>query len=576
MGYGAAMERPWLRQYEAGVPATLSYPDIPLSQFLIDSASRHPDRTALEFYGRRISYRQLNTLTDRFAQALIRLGIRKGERVALMLPNCPQTVIGYFGVLKAGAWVVATNPLYVGTEVAHQVTDAGAETILALDQFYPRIEEVRTRTPLKRIILTRVSDYLPWLKRLLYPLKARRQGQWVDVKRVPPLYDFCALLQAAPAEPPSVPVSADDIALLQYTGGTTGVPKGAMLTHRNLVANAIQCRRWLQGMRDGVEVFLGVLPFFHIYGMTTCQNLAFLIGGTIVLLPRFQPDEVLKTIAAHRATAFPGIPAMYMALINHQKVGEYDLTSTRFCISGAGPLFAEVQERFEKLTGARLIEGYGLTEAGPVTHCNPIVGQRRARCIGLPVPDTDARVVDPETGHPVAAPEDGGELQVRGPQVMKGYWNQEAETAAVLRDGWLSTGDMVRMDKDGFFFILDRKKDMIKSGGLNVYPREVDECLCAHPKVKEACVVGIPQDLRGEKIKAFVVLKEGVSATSTELLEYCRQRLAKFKVPKQVEFRTELPKTLVGKVLRRKLLEEELQRAAVRTGVTSAGSEDEP
>ena len=576
MGYGAVMERPWLRQYEAGVPATLSYPDILLPQFLIDSARRYPNRTALEFYGRRISYRQLNTLTDRFAQALVRLGVRKGERVALMLPNCPQAVIAYLGALKAGAWVVATNPLYVGTEIAHQVTDACAETMIALDQFYPRIEEVRTRTPLKRIILTRVSDYLPWLKRLLYPIKARRQGQWVDVKRVPPLYDFCALLQAAPAEPPSVPVSADDIALLQYTGGTTGVPKGAMLTHRNLVANAIQCLRWLQGMRDGEEVFLGVLPFFHIYGMTTCQNLATMLGGTIILLPRFQPDEVLRAIAARRVTVFPGIPAMYMALANHPRAGDYDLISLQLCVSGAGPLYAEVQDRFEKLTRARLIEGYGLTEAGPVTHCNPVVGRRHSRCIGLPLPDTEARVVDPETGTPVAAPEDGGELQVRGPQVMKGYWNQEAETAAVLGDGWLSTGDMVRMDEDGFFFILDRKKDMIKSGGLNVYPREVDECLCAHPKVKEACVVGIPQDLRGEKIKAFVVLKEGESATSTEILEYCRQRLAKFKVPKQVEFRTELPKTLVGKVLRRKLLEEEVKRAAPGTGVTSTRSEDEP
>jgi len=570
------MERPWLRQYEAGVPATLSYPDIPLPQFLIDSAIRYPERTALEFYGRRITYRQLNTLTDRFAQALVRLGVRKSDRVALMMPNCPQAVIGYFGALKAGAWVVAINPLYLGPEVEHQVTDAGAETMIALDLFYGRVEEVRTRTPLKRIILTRVSDYLPWLKRVLYPIKARRRGQWLDVQRVPPLYDFCALLQAAPAKPPSVRVSADDIALLQYTGGTTGVPKGAMLTHRNLVANAIQCLRWMQGLRDGEEVFLGVLPFFHIYGMTTCQNLATMLGGTIILLPRFQVDEALKAIVAHRVTVFPGIPAMYMALANHPRVGDCDLTHLRLCVSGAGPLSAEAQDRFEKLTGARLIEGYGLTEAGPVTHCNPIVGQRHSRCIGLPLPDTEARVVDPETGNSVADPEHGGELQVKGPQVMKGYWRQEVETAAVLRDGWLSTGDLVRMDKDGFFFILDRKKDMIKSGGMNVYPREVDECLCGHPKVKEACVIGIPQDMRGEKIKAFVVLKEGVSATSTEILEYCRQRLAKFKVPKSVEFRADLPKTLIGKVLRRKLLEEELKRAVLGTGVASADSKNEP
>jgi long-chain acyl-CoA synthetase len=308
-------------------------------------------------------------------------------------------------------------------------------------------------------------------------------------------------------------------------------------------------------------VFLGVLPFFHVYGMTTTQNLAIYLGAALVLLPRFQVDEVLKALVAHRVTAFPGIPAMYMAVTNHRKAAEHNLTSIRFCISGAGPLFAEVQDRFEKLTGGRLIEGYGLTEASPVTHCNPIVGQRRSRCIGLPVPDTDARVVDFETGRGVLPAGEEGELQVKGPQVMRGYWNQRSETESVLKDGWLSTGDLVRMDEEGFFYILDRKKDMIKSGGLNVYPREVDECLCRHPKVKEACVVGVPQELRGEKIKAFVVLKDGEQATAAELLEHCRCHLAQFKVPKQVEFRKELPKTLVGKVLRRVLLDEELKRS---------------
>jgi long-chain acyl-CoA synthetase len=566
------MERPWLTQYEAEVPATLSYPDIPVHQFLIDSAQRSPDRTALEFYGRRLSYRQLDVLTDRFAAALLYLGVQKGDRVALMLPNVPQAVIGYFGALKAGACVVQTNPLYVGAEIAHQVTDSGAETIVALDQFYPRIKEVMDQTPLKRVILTNVRDYLPWLKRLLYPLKARRQGQWIDVKKVPPLYDFPGLVKTAPAAPSPKDVSPDDLALLQYTGGTTGVPKGAMLTHRNLVANAIQCRRWLQGFREGEEVFLGVLPFFHVYGLTACQNLAIYLGATIVLLPRFQVNEVLRAIVTHRVTALPGIPAMYLALNNHPKVAEHDLTSIRYCISGAGPLYAEVQERFEKLTGACLVEGYGLTEASPVTHCNPVVGQRRSRCIGLPVPDTDARLVDADAGRPVAVGEIG-ELQVKGPQVMRGYWNKEAETATVLRDGWLSTGDLACMDADGFFSIQDRKKDMIKSGGENVYPREVDECLCQHPKVKEACVIGIPQELRGEKIKAFVVLKEGEQATPAEILDHCRRHLAQFKVPKQVEFRQELPKTLVGKVLRRVLLDEELKRVAAR-GLNDAAPDE--
>ena len=553
------MDRPWLRQYEAGVPATLTCPEIPVQQFLRDSARRYPHRPAIEFYGRTVSYRQLDNLTDRLAGALAQLGVQKGDRVAIMLPNIPQTLIGYFGTLKAGAVVVQTNPLYVAAEIAHQVADAGAETILALDQFYPKIHEAMPQTPLKRVILTGVRDYLPWLKRLLYPLKARTQST-APPHWNPPLYKLAALLRTSSGDIAGRDGAPDDIAILQYTGGTTGVPKGVMLTHRNLVANAVQCRRWLYGLREGEEVFLGVLPFFHVYGLTACQNLATFLGATMVLLPRFQADEVLKTITARRITAFPGIPAMYLAVNNHPHVTRYDLTSVRLCISGAGPLYAEIQDRFEKLTGARVVEGYGLTEAAPVTHCNPVVGARHSRCIGLPLSDTDARVLDPDSGG-LLGPGQVGELQVRGPQVMRGYWRDEDETAAVLKDGWLSTGDMVTMNEDGFFFIQDRKKDMIKTAGENVYPREIDECLLQHPKVKEACAIGIPQELRGEKIKAFVVLKEGEQATVPEILEHCRQRLARFKVPKQVEFRKELPKTLIGKVLRRALLEEELKRS---------------
>jgi long-chain acyl-CoA synthetase len=554
------MERPWLKHYEAGLPANLSYPDIPLHQVLTESARRYPDRPALEFYGRCLTYRELEDLTARFATALIQFGIQKGERVAIMLPNMPQTLIAYFGILKAGACVVQVNPLYVAREVVEQLRDSGAETIVALDQFYARIQEAMPQTMLKRVILTKVRDYLPWLKRVLYPLKAWRQGQALEIKRIPPIYDFRALLKAVRSPSPAPEVSPSDLALLQYTGGTTGAPKGAMLTHRNLVANAMQCRYWLGGLLEGTEVFLGVLPLFHVYGMSTCQNLAILLGAKIVLLPRFQADEVLTAIVTHRVTAFPGIPAMYLALNNHPKVGQYDLRSVRFCISGAGPLFADVQARFEKLTGSYVVEGYGLTEASPVTHCNPIVGQRRSRSIGLPVSDTDARLVDLESGIPVTDPETVGELQIKGPQVMRGYWNNETETAAVFKDGWLCTGDLASMDRDGFFYIQDRKKDMIKSGGMNVYPREVDECLCEHPKVKDACVIGIPEELRGERIKAFVVLKDGERATTNELLEHCRKRLAKFKMPKQIEFRKELPKTVVGKVLRRVLLAEELTR----------------
>jgi long-chain acyl-CoA synthetase len=363
-------------------------------------------------------------------------------------------------------------------------------------------------------------------------------------------------------DPPSVHVGQDDIALLQYTGGTTGIPKGVVLSHRNLVGNVWQCRHWMPSLRAGEEVFLGVLPFFHVYGMSACQNLAVAVGASLVLLPRFQVAEVMKTITRERVTVFPGIPAMYQAINNHQPTGRDNLRSVKLCISGAGPLPSSVQEQFESLTGARLVEGYGLTEAAPVTHANPIdggTGSRRQRSIGLPLPDTEARIMDMETGERELPVGEIGELAVRGPQVMRGYWMQEDETKKILRNGWLFTGDLARMDADGFFYIVDRKKDMIKSGGENVYPREVDEVLLRHPKVRDAVVVGLPRGLRGELIKAYVVLKEGEQATAAEILEHCRQDLAKFKVPKRVEFRKELPKTLVGKVLRRVLLEEELR-----------------
>ncbi|HZS11646.1 MAG TPA: long-chain fatty acid--CoA ligase, partial [Nitrospirales bacterium] len=362
-------------------------------------------------------------------------------------------------------------------------------------------------------------------------------------------------------------VRPDEVALLQYTGGTTGVPKGVVLTHRNLIANAWQARHWMPSLREGTERFLAVLPFFHVYGLSACQNLAISIGASMTLLPRFAVGEVLDAIARDRITVFPGIPAMYAAINQHHRADRTNLRSIRLCISGAGPLHPAVQERFESLTGAHLVEGYGLTEASPVTHVNPILGgtgERRKKSIGLPLADTDARIVDLETGERELPIGEIGELIVRGPQVMQGYLNRDEETKQVLRHGWLHTGDMARMDADGYFYIEDRKKDMIKSGGENVYPREVEEVLYRHAKVKEAVVAGIPLGIRGELIKAYVVLKDGERATSAELLEHCRQSLAKFKVPRKIEFRTELPKTLVGKVLRRVLVEEELTRMAAR------------
>jgi long-chain acyl-CoA synthetase len=552
--------------YEPGIPATLQYPAVPLHHLLAASAATYSTRPALDFYGRRVTYRELDRAANRFANALAGLGVRKGDRVAVMLPNVPQAVIAYYGALKLGAVVVQVNPLYVEREIEQQVRDAGARVLVALDLFYPRIEAVRTSAGLEAVIVTSVRDALPWYLAWLYPLKAWREGTNVSVPKVPPVYDFQSLVASAREEVPRVEVGPDDLALLQYTGGTTGVPKGVMLTHRNLVANTLQCRAWMPSLRDGAEVFLGVIPFFHVYGMTACMNLAIATGGLIVLLPRFATKDVLRAIVKSRATIFMGVQAMYVAINNFPDVRRYNLSSIRICISGAGPLHVEVQDRFEALTGGKVVEGFGLSEASPVTHVNPIFGRRKKGTIGLPLPDTEAKVMDVESGTREMPMGEAGELVIRGPQIMSGYWRRPDETAGVLRNGWLHTGDIATLDAEGYFTIVDRKKDMIKTKGENVYPRDIEEVLFRHPKVKDAVVVGVPDEFMGEMIKAYVVLRDGETATEEEIVAYCARELAKFKVPKAVEFRQELPRTMVGKVLRRVLLEEELKKRHARVG----------
>jgi long-chain acyl-CoA synthetase len=555
------MQRSWVCRYDPGVPSTCGYPDWTVPDLLRCSAAKFPNSIALLFYGRRIRFDELDDLTTRFALSLRSLGVGPGDRVALMLPNIPQAVIGYYGALKAGAIVVPTNPLYVSRELETQLVDSGSETIVALDLFYPRIQAVREQTPLKRVILTSIADFLPPVRRLLYPVKARLTRRWVSIRKEPPLYDFLQLLQLVPAGSPEEPMrpapTPNDVAMLQYTGGTTGTPKGVMLSHRNVVVNTWQCRVWVPDFAEGREVFLGVIPFFHVYGLSTCQNLAIMTGSALVLLPRFQVTDVLEAIHRRRVTVFSGIPMMFMRIGEFPKAHRYDLRSLRVCLSGASPLHAAVQDRFERLTGVKISEGYGLTEASPVTHCNPIYGERPRGSMGVPFPDTDTCIVDPETGEPTLPNGEAGELLVRGPQVMQGYWNKEEETRAVLRNGWLYTGDIVRQDEAGFFFLVDRKKDMIKSRGENVYPREVEEVLFRHPAVRDTAVIGIPHCQYGEAVKAFVVLKAEQIATEQELIAYCRQSLAAFKVPSTVVFREELPRTLVGKVLRRALRDEE-------------------
>lgn len=549
--------RIWLKEYPAEVPHSYDYPRKNIATFLIDSASAYPDNVALDFLGKKMTYRALLEEARRFANALPGLGIRKGDRVAVMLPNCPQAVIAYFGTLMAGGVVVMTNPLYVPRELEHQLSDSGARVIVTLDLLLARVRQSTEKKPLDRIVVTSIQDGLPFPKNVLYGLKLKKEGKAVRVAYDETVLSFRELLKRSSPEPVLADVDAErDLALVQYTGGTTGLAKGVMLTHYNLVANTIQSRLWCYKSRDGRERMLAALPFFHVFGLTVLLNLGIYAGNTLLLLPRFEIDQVLRTIKKKKPTQFPGAPTMYVAVINHPKIGRYDLSSINFCISGAAPLPRYVQERFEELTGGKLIEGYGLTEASPVTHANNIWELRKNGSIGLPFPDTEARYVDPETFEDVPVGQIG-ELAIRGPQVMQGYWNRPDETARAIRDGWLLTGDMGKQDEDGFCYVVDRLKDLIIAGGYNVYPREVEEVLYEHPDVEEASVAGVVDPYRGETVKAYVVLRPGAAADEEKLKLWCREKLAAYKAPKLYEFRESLPKTMSGKVLRRQLVDED-------------------
>lgn len=554
---------PWKDLYPKQVPVSLDYPNQPLGYFLQESARNYPDHTAVLFMGKALSYKQILHEAYRFSNVLESLGLQKGDRVGIMLPNSPQSIIAYYGALFAGAVVVQFNPLYMEREIHHQVADAELRVLLCLDLIFEKVEKAVQGTSLEKLLVTSLKDYLPFPKNMLYPLKLRKDGQFVDVPYGEKVLSLSKLMKSASEKPIQVEVDPhEDLALLQYTGGTTGLSKGVMLTHENLVSNTYQAMRWMYKCQPGKEVVLCALPFFHVYGMTVGMNLAIMLAAKMIVLPRFQPADVLNTIEKERPTLFPGAPTMYIALLNHPDLKKYDLSSIEACISGSAALPYDVQEKFEAVTGGKLVEGYGLTEASPVTHCNPIWENRKNGTIGFPWPNTIAKVVDPETLQEVETGKPG-ELIVKGPQVMKGYWNRPTETADVLRDGWLLTGDIATMDENGYFYIVDRKKHMIIAGGYNIYPRQVEEVLFEHPAVQEAAVLGVPDPYRGETVKAFIVLKEGQSVTESELNSFCRERLAAYKVPSMYEFRTELPKTMVGKVLKRALQEESNQASTV-------------
>jgi len=556
------MEKPWLKSYEPEVPPSIKYPERPVDANLTESARKYPNAIATIFMGANLTYAQLDDMANRFAAALQQLGVKKGDRVAIYLANSPQYPIAYYGALRAGAIVVPFNPLYAAPEVEHQLQDSGAQTILCMSRFYPIVKKVRANTALKQVIVTNIKEYFPPVLKLLFTLaKEKHEGDRQDISGDANTYWLQDLLSKAPPKPTPVEVKPSDTAVFLYTGGTTGVPKGAELAHSSVMANAVMCKHWVHDCKEGAEVILTALPLYHSYGMTTCMNLGVYAAAAMLLIPNPRDLKTLmENINKHHPTLFPGVPTMYVAFNNFPDLAKYNVKSIRACLSGAAGLPVEVQTRFQEITGARLVEGYGLSEASPVTHANPIYGNNKIGTIGVPWPDTDSKIMDLETGTKEMPQGEIGELVVRGPQVMKGYWNMPEETKGVLREGWLHTGDIAKMDADGYFQIVDRKKDMIIAGGFNIYPRDVEEVLYQNPKVKEVVVAGIPDPYRGETVKAYIILKEGETATEQEIIDFCKGKMAKYKVPTSVEFRTELPKTIVGKILRRLLVEEEKKK----------------
>ena len=550
-----AYTSPWLDNYDEGVPAMVAPFNKPLYALLDEAAEHFPHRDALIFQNTRMSYLQLLSRAEMFAASLRLMGVNPGDRVAVMLPNLPQTMVAFWGIMKAGAVAVMTNPLYMETEIVHHMQDSGAEHLILLDMLWPRIAPLRDRLPVRRIVVTNIGDSLSFPLNVLYRFKARREKQQVDVP-----YDGHAVIQwkdmftLGKRFTPSHPVSPDALALLQYTGGTTGLPKGVMLSHANLGTNSRQIIAVLCEGPQTHHSFVALLPYFHVYGMMAGLIIPAALAATTLPMPRYVPQDVLKLIQKHKPTIFPGAPSVYGSLMQQKNLADYDLHSIRICISGSAPLSQEHFRRFQEITGATLIEGYGLTEASPITHINPLQSNnQKIGSIGMPLPGTEARVVDMEGGSLTLPPGKMGELVIRGPQVMRGYWKRPDETASALRNGWLYTGDLVTMDEQGYFHIMDRKKDMVIVAGYNVYPREVDEVLLEHPDIQEAVAVGISDAVRGESLKAYVVLRPGVKLERSDIIAWCRSKLAGYKVPRHVEFRDTLPKTIVGKVLRRVL-----------------------
>ena len=542
------------------------YPEVSVYRMFADAAARFPDNPATAFFGKRLTYHELLEQVERFSGVLASLGVRQGDRVGLLLPNCPQYLIAWYACQRIGAIAVGNNPLYTQRELEHQLADAGIEVMVVLDQVYENFGKVRDAVGIREVVATKITDAMKFPLNVLAPLKFKREAKH-EGKPWPPIgpnerVRWWKDLMKRPNVVPSVATVSPktDAAAFVYTGGTTGYSKGAMLSHANLVSNAVQARALFSEVADGRECIMCVLPFFHSFG-TVAMNLGLLHGWKVAMLPRFDLHMTLKELQREKATIFPGVPRLYIALNEAPETAKYDLKSIHACVSGASPLPLAVAKRFEEVTGgAQVVEGYGLTECSPVTHANPVKGKRKEGSIGLPLPDTDCKIVSLEDPDTEVQPGERGELCIRGPQVMLGYWNRPDATAEAIRNGWLHTGDVAIMDPDGYFRIVDRMKELILVSGFNVYPTEIEDVIFRHPKVLKVSVVGVPDDVTGERVKAFVVPKPGETVTPEELDAFCRDPksgLSGYRVPKDWEFRDSLPETLIGKVLRRVLLEEE-------------------
>lgn len=558
------LSKPWIKNYDDETPEEIEIPEIPLYKLLDNAFEIGPDHPALIFMGRKITYKELHTDSEKFGYILKKkFNLEKGDKIAIYLPNSPQFPIAYYGGIKIGGVITPLNPLYTAREVAYQLNDSGAKILIALDLFKDNVEKALEEADVEAVIYTGIDDYMAFFKGWIYRAFMKKVKVTTDDKK---RFSFKKLLKEAQHNAPREDVNPkEDIVALMYTGGTTGIPKGAMLTHYNLVSNVYQIDSWLFRGRKRVDKYVGILPWYHIYGQTTVLHSAINSVATIVVLPRFDMKELLDSIQKYKLNVFHGVPTIYSMLVNYSELSRYNLSSIEACVSGAGPLPVAVAKKFEEITRGRIREGYGLTETSPVTHVNPIYGKYKFGSIGIPIPNTLAAIVDPD--NPIfLPPKEVGELVVSGPQVMKGYYNMQEENKMVFFEKygckWLRTGDVAYMDKEGYFYIVERKKDMIKYKGYSVYPREIEEVLYSHEAVAEAAVIGVPEEKVGEKIKAFIVLKNEFKdkVREEDILKHLKENLAPYKIPKEIEFRRSLPKSTVGKILRRILKEEEIKK----------------